>query len=44
MKYKASPSRQTNINQKFNEIDTNNTKRIVFSKTTDGWNKPNKYN
>jgi hypothetical protein len=32
-----------NINQRFNEIDSKNAKRIVFNKTTDGWNKLNKY-
>jgi hypothetical protein len=33
-----------NINHKFNEIDSKNSKRIVFNRTTEGWNKPNKYN
>ncbi len=32
-----------NIIQKFNEIDSKNTKKLVFNRT-DGWNKPNKYN
>jgi hypothetical protein len=47
-KYTSSPMKASlklshNINQKFNEIDSKNIKKIVFNRTTED-NKPNKYN